>query len=131
MPKSATRRELRAQPCRPGVSCAPGGPDGWRQGDGLPLLRDRGRLARGERGDGARVFRVGHRLAGAVRASSVRADGVNLFLADGEAAGQEVFHVHLHVLPRHPDDGFRLEVSTSEPTRAQLDAVAAEIAGPR
>jgi len=81
--------------------------------------------------DGARVFRVAHRLAGAVRASSVRTAGINLFLADGEAAGQEVFHVHLHVLPRHPDDGFRLEVSSTEPTRAELDAVAAEITGTR
>ena len=29
------------------------------------------------------------------------ADGVNFLLADGVAAGQEVWHVHLHVLPAH------------------------------
>ena len=81
--------------------------------------------------DGARVFRVAHRLAGVVRASSVRTDGINLFLADGGAAGQEVFHVHLHVLPRHAEDGFRLEVAPTQPTRAELDAVAAEITGTR
>ena len=77
--------------------------------------------------DGARVFRVAHRLAGAVRASSVRSDGINLFLADGAAAGQEVFHVHLHVLPRHADDGFRLHVTTGSPSRSDLDTVAASI----
>ncbi|MDB6093684.1 MAG: hypothetical protein JWM32_1246 [Verrucomicrobia bacterium] len=27
-------------------------------------------------------------------------------LANGEAAGQEVFHVHLHVIPRFKNDGF-------------------------
>ncbi len=36
------------------------------------------------------------------------AEGVNLFLADGEAADQEVFHVHLHVIPRFEGDGFGL-----------------------
>ena len=30
-----------------------------------------------------------------------RREGINLFLADGEAAFQDVFHVHLHVIPRH------------------------------
>ncbi len=29
-----------------------------------------------------------------------------MFLADGEAAFQEVFHVHLHVFPRTVGDGF-------------------------
>ena len=55
--------------------------------------------------DGAHLFRVGQRLAGAVRASSLRPAGVNLFLADGEAAGQEVLHVQLHVLPGAAGDG--------------------------
>ncbi|MDE0229184.1 MAG: HIT domain-containing protein [Spirochaetaceae bacterium] len=31
--------------------------------------------------------------------------GVNLTLADGRAAGQEIMHVHLHVRPRAPEDG--------------------------
>ena len=34
--------------------------------------------------------------------------GTNLFLADGVLAGQEVFHVHLHVIPRTQRDGFGL-----------------------
>jgi histidine triad (HIT) family protein len=44
----------------------------------------------------------------ALYASGLRCEGVNLFLADGEAAGQEVFHVHLHVIPRFEGDGFGL-----------------------
>src|SRR4051794_21779256 len=46
---------------------------------------------------GAAMFRVGHRLSRALRRSGLRCEGVNLFLADGEAAFQEVPHVHLHV----------------------------------
>lgn len=48
------------------------------------------------------------RMAEALRGSGLRCEGVNFFLADGEAAGQEVFHAHLHVLPRFAGDGFGL-----------------------
>ena len=77
--------------------------------------------------DGARLFRVGQSLAGAVRRTGLRAEGVNLFLADGEAAGQEVFHTHLHVLPRFAGDGFRLQVTSGSPSRDELDEVAGRI----
>ncbi len=49
---------------------------------------------------GAHLFVVAMRMAAAVRESGARSEGINLFLADREAAFQEVFHVHLHVLPR-------------------------------
>ena len=74
---------------------------------------------------GAAVFRVGQRLALALRRSGVPCEGVNLFLADGAAAGQEVGHVHLHVLPRTPGDGFRISARPRFPERAGLDATAA------
>ena len=86
-----------------------------------------GCLAELDPGDGAEVFKVAHRLAAAVRSSGVRSDGVNLFLADGEAAGQEVGHVHLHVVPRYADDGFTLTADFGSPTRAELDDLAASI----
>ena len=76
--------------------------------------------------DGAQLFRVGRLAAAALRASSLRCEGVNFFLADGEAAGQEVFHVHLHVIPRHADDGFglRFPPDYSIRPRAELDEAA-------
>ena len=52
---------------------------------------------------------------------------MNFFLADGEPAGQEVFHVHLHVLPRWKGDGFKLSFRSGSPSRADLDATAVEI----
>ena len=79
---------------------------------------------------GAQMFRVGRRLAGALRQSGVRCEAVNLFLADGEAAGQEVFHVHLHVIPRYPGDGFSLRFSPAYfelPERPELDQLAQRI----
>ena len=80
--------------------------------------------------EGAQIFRVAHRLAAALRTGVVRCEGVNFFLADGEAAGQEVFHVHLHVFPRYVRDGFHLVLPptySQKSNRKDLDALAEKI----
>ncbi len=38
---------------------------------------------------------------------SLNCDGVNLVQNNGEAAGQEVFHGHLHIIPRYETDGIK------------------------
>jgi len=82
--------------------------------------------------EAADIMKIGHTAAAALRASGVRCEGVNLFLADGAAAMQEVFHVHLHVIPRFRGDGFRLAFSpeyyTRHPERSELDTIAATLA---
>ena len=76
--------------------------------------------------DGAELFRVAHQAAAALRQSALRCDGVNFFLADGAAAGQEVFHVHLHVFARFAGDGFgiRHPPDYAVRPREELDAAA-------
>jgi histidine triad (HIT) family protein len=76
---------------------------------------------------GARLFRVAHRLAGTLRRSGLPCDGVNIFVADGTVAGQEVFHVHLHVVPRTAGDGFAVRARRGTPGRAELDESARQI----
>jgi diadenosine tetraphosphate (Ap4A) HIT family hydrolase len=79
---------------------------------------------------GGHLFQVAMDLAAGLRRSNVRCEGVNLFLADGAAAGQEVFHVHLHVLPRFRGDGFGFRFGPhygKQPSRATLDKVAGAI----
>ena len=79
---------------------------------------------------GGWLLQVGMKLAGAIRGSNLKCEGVNLFLADGEAAGQEVFHVHLHVIPRFQGDGFGFRFAPEYyrlPERIELDEAAAEI----
>ena len=76
-----------------------------------------------------RTFRVARNLAAAAR-HTLGAGGVNLFVADGEVAFQDVPHFHVHVIPRYPKDGFGLtfpETYEHPPARAQLDAVAATL----
>lgn len=81
--------------------------------------------------DGSAVFEAGRLAAAALRSSGLRCEGVNLFLADGDAAGQEIFHVHLHVIPRYEGDGFglRFPPDYSVRPRPELDAAAEAIKG--
>lgn len=80
--------------------------------------------------EGAQLFRVAQQVAAALRKSGLKCEGVNFFLADGVAAGQEVFHVHLHVLPRYTGDGFGLKLPPNYhqlPAREQLNQIAYDI----
>jgi len=82
--------------------------------------------------DGAHGFRVAQKLAAALRASGLRCDGVNLLLSDGRAAMQEVFHVHLHIIPRYAGDGFGLRFGPGfgrNPSRDELNGIAVKIKG--
>lgn len=77
---------------------------------------------------GAHVFRVAQRLAQSLRDSGLQCEGINLFLADGEAAFQEVPHLHLHVFPRFKGDTFKIDADwDTHPAREKLDAAAAAI----
>ena len=77
---------------------------------------------------GMYLFKITMRMEKALRRSGVRCEGVNLFLATGEAAFQEVFHVHMHVFPRFQGDSFKIDADWEvRPTRAELDEVAAKI----
>jgi diadenosine tetraphosphate (Ap4A) HIT family hydrolase len=74
---------------------------------------------------GAQMWRVAHRVAAALRRSGLRVEGINFFLADGAVAFQEVFHTHLHVLPRYAGDGFRVATNSQPGERSELDTNAA------
>jgi histidine triad (HIT) family protein len=52
----------------------------------------------------AGLVAIGQRIAKAARASELAADGNNVVINDGRAAFQSVFHIHLHVAPRHIGD---------------------------
>jgi len=79
---------------------------------------------------GAHMFKVGMRVADAVKRSGVKCDGVNLLLSDGRAAFQEILHVHLHVIPRFEGDGLHIGFGRKyrlKPERNELDRIAAKI----
>jgi histidine triad (HIT) family protein len=58
------------------------------------------------------------------------ADGLNMIVNSGSSAGQDVFHYHVHVIPRLADDGFDVTLpfpGSTPPDRTLLDAMAARI----
>lgn len=77
------------------------------------------------------MAKVAGKIAKAIRKSDVRSEGMNLLLADDAVAGQEVWHVHLHVIPRFKDDGFGLkhdpEKNFQHPSRAKLNELAEQL----
>lgn len=66
----------------------------------------------------------------ALRDSELNPQGVNLFLADGEVAGQEVPHAHLHIIPRFKEDGFGLVFPAgykNKPSKEDLEIISQKI----
>ncbi len=79
---------------------------------------------------GGKVFERAMAVASALRRSGIRCEAVNLHLADGEEAGQEVDHVHIHVIPRFRGDGFGFRAGPDYgriAERATLDDLAAKV----
>ncbi len=50
-------------------------------------------------------------------------DGFNLVQNNGKAAGQTVFHFHLHLIPRYKEDGQTLGWKSLEPTQDELENI--------
>lgn len=75
----------------------------------------------------AHAWTVGHEMAQALRRSSLRCEGINMLLCDGEVAFQTVFHFHLHVIPRYEGDGWSIVPDTQQADRSLLDSHARAI----
>ena len=73
------------------------------------------------------MFEVARSWHRPLRRSSIAAEGVNLFLADGKAAIQEVPHTDLHVILRTRGDGFTITAGFGCPERDVVDSQTAAI----
>lgn len=78
---------------------------------------------------GLHLYEVAMRLAPVIR-KIAQTDGLNIVVNSGSAAGQDVFHYHVHVIPRYRNDGFDIPLpfpSSAMPDRTVLDATAVRI----
>lgn len=78
---------------------------------------------------GMHLFEVAMQLGPVIRRVS-GLEGMNLIVSSGASAGQDVYHFHIHLIPRQPGDGFDVQLpfaGSTMPDRTVLDAVAARI----
>lgn len=73
------------------------------------------------------MARMAQQVASALKSAFPECEGVTVSMADGAIAGQEVPHAHMHVIPRHRNDGFGWRRFGNSMDRAQLDAMASQI----
>jgi histidine triad (HIT) family protein len=65
------------------------------------------------------VMRSIHRVARVLR-DKLGAAGLNVTQSNGRAAWQDVFHYHVHLIPRYGDDGFRPPWRSTSPSAEQM-----------
>ena len=76
------------------------------------------------------ILEAAKEISRAMRSSGIRCEAVSFYLANGAEAGQEVFHAHLHLIPRWRGDGFGLRVRADYgriADRTELDGLALKI----
>ena len=87
----------------------------------LPYLKDM------DEATGKELFATATQVCRAIYDSAIPCDGINLFLADGAAAAQEVFHLHFLIIPRLKGDSMKISGRWLPQARPHLDELAAEI----
>jgi histidine triad (HIT) family protein len=66
------------------------------------------------------------RVARAIR-DAFAPHGLSVYQANGSAAGQTIFHYHVHLVPRYDGDGMALTWPVKNPPREKLEEYAAKI----
>ena len=74
----------------------------------------------------ASFFQTAARIARAVK-KAMQPEGVTLLQANEAVGFQTVFHLHLHVLPRHTNDGVKLTWPAKNPAIEELDRLSHQV----
>ena len=89
----------------------------------IPKAHSRSALTM-EGDDFVSLMKYVHMIADAVK-NAAKADGVNISFNCEAAAGQEVFHTHVHIIPRYDEDGHvHWPASSYDETRSREIATA-------
>lgn len=70
----------------------------------------------------AKAFTLAKRLAGKMK-DALGCDGFNIVQNNGAAAGQTVFHFHIHLIPRYEEDGAGITWPQKTLTDEDKDAI--------
>jgi histidine triad (HIT) family protein len=75
----------------------------------------------------AKALLVARKIAKAMKAE-LNCDGINLLQNNGEAAGQSVFHFHIHLIPRYKNDTVKMSWTQGSYQEGEAAALAGAIA---
>ena len=73
-----------------------------------------------------KVFAVVPKVAAAIK-ETLGCDGLNILQNNGVAAGQTVFHLHIHFIPRWDNDNVHIKWETGEYADGEAAALAEQI----
>ena len=68
------------------------------------------------------VMKLAKKMAAQMR-EKLHCDGFNLMQNNEEAAGQTVFHFHMHLIPRYKNDGEILKYIAGDPGQEELERI--------
>jgi histidine triad (HIT) family protein len=74
----------------------------------------------------SQMHKVAKQISSAVK-KATNADGISIIQQNGKAAGQDIFHIHVHVVPRFEGQKLPPFSQLKEVERAKLDAMAEKI----
>ncbi len=74
----------------------------------------------------SQMYKVAKQVSFAVK-KATNADGISIIQQNGKAAGQDIFHIHVHVVPRFEGQKLPPFSELKEVERAKLDALASKI----
>ena len=69
-----------------------------------------------------KAMALAKKLAGRMK-EALGCDGFNLVQNNGAAAGQTIFHFHLHLIPRYENDGITIQYKPMELTDEQIETM--------
>lgn len=70
----------------------------------------------------SKIFTIATEVAKAQKAE-LNPDGLNIVQNNGEAAGQTVFHFHMHVIPRYIKDNVNIKWLPEKPEADELETL--------
>ncbi len=74
----------------------------------------------------SKVHKVAKQVSPVIK-KATNADGISIIQQNGKAAGQDIFHLHVHVVPRFDGQKLPRFSALKEVERAKLDAIAQKI----
>ena len=72
------------------------------------------------------MAKIGQKITSAIMLA-IKPGGINMLINNGKPAGQEVDHVHLHIMPRYSSDDFKIRWTHKEYAENELEKYAKNI----